>query len=256
MEGEKDLTSYKKNFIKNTRTWDYLITQNSYSTHIFMRAFGFHNNILEIGYPRNDLLFHKNNLSDIAAIKKKLGLPEGKKLILYAPTWRDNEHYGHLKYRLSTQLDLDYLKEKLSSEYAIMIKSHYLVGEKPDFSAYEGFVYPFGPDYDIAELYLAADILVTDYSSVMFDYSILKRPMVFFTYDINQYRDSLRGFYFDFMEEAPGPITTDTKELADIILSGDYKEYEDKYTAFVRKYNHADQGNASAKVVDLIISHR
>lgn len=254
MESEKDLASYKKNFIKNTKKWDYLITQNSYSSAIFRRAFGFNKNILEIGYPRNDILFHKNNETDIAAIKKKLNLPDNKKLILYAPTWRDNEHFGRLKYRFSTKMDFDYLKEKLSDKYALIVKSHYLVGEKPDFSSYEGFIYPFGADCDIAELYLAADMLVTDYSSVMFDFSILSRPMIFFTYDISQYKDDIRGFYFDFIKEAPGPIVTDTKELADTILSADFRKYDEKYRAFRKKYNHADQGNASKKVVDMIIS--
>lgn len=254
MESEKDLDTYKKKFIKNTSSWDYLISQNSYSTDIFKRAFNFHKTILEIGYPRNDILFHSNNATDIARIKKSLGLPENKKLILYAPTWRDNEHYGRLHYRFSTGLDFAYLKTKLSPEYAMLVKSHYLVGERPDFSEYEGFIYPFTAECDIAELYLAADILVTDYSSVMFDYSILNRPMVFFTYDLSDYKDTIRGFYFDFIEEAPGPLVSDSKELADTILAADYSQYDTKLKAFREKYNHADQGNASKKAVDIIIS--
>jgi len=254
MESEKDLATYKKNFVKNTKKWDYLISQNSYSTGIFRRAFNFNKTVLEIGYPRNDILFHKNNEADIAAIKRKLNLPEDKKLILYAPTWRDNEHYGRLKYKFSTGLDFDYLKDKLSDEYALIVKSHYLVGEKPDFCAYDGFVYPFGGECDIAELYLVSDMLVTDYSSVMFDYSILNRPMIFFAYDLSRYRDSIRGFYFDFLAEAPGPITTDTKGLTDIILSGAYRQYNDRLQVFRQKFNHADQGDASQRVVDLIIS--
>jgi len=254
MESETDLDSYKRNFIKNTKKWDYLISQNSYSTEIFRRAFNFKKKVLEIGYPRNDLLFHKNNAADIAEIKRRFKLPEDKKLILYAPTWRDNEHFGRQKYKFSTKLDFDYLKSRLSDKYAVIVKSHYLVGEKPDFSAYEGFIYPFGAECDIAELYLTADMLVTDYSSVMFDFSILNRPMIFFAYDINQYKDSIRGFYFDFIKEAPGPIVQDTKELADTILAFDFKVYEEKYQAFREKFNHADCGNASKKVVDMIIS--
>jgi len=254
MESEKSLSSYKRNFIKNTKKWDYLISQNSYSSEIFRRAFRFDKEILEIGYPRNDILFQKNNQADIARIKRRLRLPEDRRLILYAPTWRDDEHYGRLKYKFSTRLDFDYLKDRLSGEYALIVKSHYLVGERPDFSAYEGFVYPFGADFDIAELYLVADMLITDYSSVMFDYSILNRPMIFFAYDIDRYKDDIRGFYFDFLKEAPGPIATDTKQLTDIILTASYRQYEDRLQAFRRKFNHADDGNASAKVVELIIS--
>lgn len=254
MESEKDLDSYKKNFIRNTRKWDYLISQNSYSSEIFRRAFSFNKCILETGYPRNDLLFSKNNKEDIAAIKRRLGLPEDKRLLLYAPTWRDNEHYGRQKYKFSTRLDFDYLRDRLGDEYALIVKSHYLVGERPDFDAYTGFIYPFGADFDIAELYLAADMLITDYSSVMFDYSILNRPMIFFAYDLDQYRDNIRGFYFDFLSEAPGPIVTDTKELADAILSGRYRQYGEKLQAFREKFNHADRGDAARQIVDLIIS--
>lgn len=255
MEGEKGLEDYKRKFAQNTKTWDYLLSQNSYSTKIFRRAFGFNKEILEIGYPRNDILFHKNNTEAINTIKQKLGLPLDKKIILYAPTWRDNEHYGHLKYRFSSGVDFSYLKEKLSSEYIIVVKAHYLVGEQLDVSEYFGFLYQYNASYDIAELYLVSDLLVTDYSSVMFDYSLLRRPMIFYTYDLEQYKDTLRGFYFDFIAEAPGPIAITNEQLVSDILEYDFDKYQDKYNAFAEKYNDADCGVASKKVVELILSH-
>lgn len=253
MEGEKSLEDYKRKFSENAGTWDYLISQNSYSTEIFRRAFDFHKEVLEIGYPRNDILFSHNNPDTINTIKQKLKLPLDKKIVLYAPTWRDNEHYGHLTYKFSSQIDFDYLKEQLSSEYAIIVKAHYLVGEQLDFSRYQGFLYQFNAAYDIAELYLIADLLVTDYSSVMFDYSLLHRPMLFFTYDLEEYKDSLRGFYFDFLNEAPGPIVLTTEQLATEILTYDSRAYREKYDAFTAKYNHADHGDASKQAVDLIL---
>lgn len=253
MAGEKDLEDYKKKFLKNSRTWDYLISQNSYSTHIFRRAFGFEKEILEIGYPRNDILINRNNPQSINEIKGKLGLPADKKFILYAPTWRDNEHHGHLSYKFSSKIDYDYLKQKLEKDYIIIIKAHYLVGEHLDISRYENFLYQFDASYDIAELYLISDLLVTDYSSVMFDFSLLKRPMLFYTYDLEQYKDKLRGFYFDFMEEAPGPIVLTNEQLADEILNYDFGRYQVKYNRFSEKYNHADHGDASKKVADLIM---
>lgn len=255
MEGEKSLEDYKIKFAENSRTWDYLVSQNSYSTEIFRRAFAFKKKVLEIGYPRNDILFHNNNKEAIQGIKKKLQLPLDKKLLLYAPTWRDNEHYSHLKYKFSSPIDFDYLKEQLSSEYCILVKAHYLVGEQLDASKYQGFLYSFDASYDIAELYLISDLLITDYSSVMFDYSLLRRPMIFYTYDLEQYKDNLRGFYFDFMQEAPGPIVITTKELVDEIKHFDEQHYQEKYNAFIKKYNHTDCGKAAKKVVDLILSH-
>ncbi|HHV12839.1 MAG TPA: CDP-glycerol glycerophosphotransferase family protein [Clostridiales bacterium] len=252
MAGEKGLEDYKRKFALNSKTWDYLLSQNAYSTRIFRRAFAFDKEILEIGYPRNDILFHENDPGSIVDIKRKLGLPVDKKLLLYAPTWRDNEHYGHLTYRFSSGIDYDYLQEKLSRDYVIIIKAHYLVGEKLDLEKYRGFLYQFGASSDIAELYLVSDMLITDYSSVMFDYSLLRRPMLFYTYDLEQYKDSLRGFYFDFMEEAPGPIVITSEQLVKAIEEYDFCEYQEKYDAFREKYNHADHGDAAKQVVDLI----
>ncbi len=254
MEGEESLENYKTKFRENSKTWDYLISQNTYSTNIFRRAFHFKKEVLEIGYPRNDILFHKNNEEAIKVIKEKLKLPMNKKIILYAPTWRDNEHYGHLTYKFSSGIDYSYLKEQMATEYIVVVKAHYLVGEQLDISQYQGFLYQFDASYDIAELYLVADLLVTDYSSVMFDYSLLRRPMLFFTYDLELYKDNLRGFYFDFLKEAPGPIVLTTQQLADEIVSYDFNRYKEKFDAFARKYNHADCGDASKKIVDLILS--
>ena len=252
MEGEKGLTEYKKKFALNVDTWDYLISQNSYSTGIFRRAFGFKKEVLEIGYPRNDILINQNNTEDITLIKNRLKLPTDKKIILYAPTWRDNEHHGHLSYKFSSRIDYDYLQEQLASDYIMIVKAHYLVGEQLDFKKYQGFLYQFDASFDIAELYLVADLLITDYSSVMFDYSLLHRPMLFYTYDLNEYKDSLRGFYFDFLGEAPGPIVLTTEQLVKEIKEFDFLKYEEKYQAFAAKYNHADCGDASKMVVDLI----
>lgn len=254
MEGENGIEDYKRKFEQNTSTWDYLLSQNSYSTQIFRRAFAFNKEVLEIGYPRNDILFQKNSPEAIERVKQGLNLPLNKKVILYAPTWRDNEHFGHQTYRFSSQIDFSYLKDQLSSEYIILVKAHYLVGEQIDISKYQGFVFKFDASFDIAELYLLADLLITDYSSVMFDYSILKRPMFFYTYDLEEYKDTLRGFYFDFLAEAPGPISLTTKQLVRDIKEYDWRQYQSKYDAFTIKYNHADQGIASKTVVDLILS--
>lgn len=252
MGGETDIEKYKKNFYDNTRTWDYLISQNHFSTEVFRRAFVFDKIMLEIGYPRNDILFQGNNKEYINELKDKMGLPSDKKIILYAPTWRDNEYYSKGAYKFSSAMDFDLLKERLGDDYICIVKYHYLVKENLDWSKYQGFVYKFDMCDDIAELYLVSDMLITDYSSVMFDYSVLKRPMLFFAYDLEDYKDNLRGFYFDFIEEAPGPITKTTEELSSFILNYNIEAYKDKYQAFHDKFNHADDGHASEKVVKLI----
>ena len=252
MSGETSLEEYKRNFYKNVQTWDYLISQNKYSTEIFRRAFGFEKEILEIGYPRNDILFKKNKKEEIYKIKEMLGLPQDKRVILYAPTWRDNEYYRNGIYKFNTGLDFPLLMKELSEDTVWVVKYHYLIRDAIDWSDYEGFVYDFDKDYDISLLYLVSDMLVTDYSSVMFDYSILKRPMLFYCYDLCEYKDTLRGFYFDFMNEAPGPVVETTEALIESIKAYDNENYKDKYEAFISKYNHADDGKAAGKVIDLI----
>ena len=254
MAGEKDIETYKYNFVKNAATWDYLISQNTFSTNIFRQAFAYYKKILEIGYPRNDILVKKNNPNDILELKKKLGLPLNKKIILYAPTWRDDEFYDKGEYKFASKLDFDMAKKELSDEYIFIVKYHYLVQDKIDWSSYEGFIYNYDMTYDISFLYLVSDLLITDYSSVMFDYSLLRRPILFYTYDLEKYKNELRGFYFDLTKEAPGPIATTTRELIDNINNYNSLEYQEAYDAFHDKYNHVDDGTASAQVVDLILT--
>lgn len=252
MAGERNLEKYKKNFYNNVQTWDYLISQNRYSTEIFKRAFGFKKEILEIGYPRNDILFKKNNKEDIIKLKKKLGLPLDKKIILYAPTWRDNDFHAKGKYKFNTGLDFPLLMEEMKDDTVWIVKYHYLIMDQVDWSPYKDFIYTFDMNYDISLLYLVADMLVTDYSSVMFDYSILRRPILFYCYDLDEYMNTLRGFYFDLLKEAPGPVVTTSEDLIKTIREYDNNLYNKKYEEFIDKYNHIDDGKASGRVVDLI----
>ena len=257
MAGRGDIKTYKKNMYHDTRKWDFLLSQNEYSTEIFKSAFAFTNKqskeIWTYGYPRNDVLTSNNTDECINKIKEELNIPKNKKVLLYAPTWRDNEFHRRNTYKFVTAMDFELLKEKLSKDYVIIVKYHYLVVEDIDWSDYDGFVYTYGSEKDIVDLYLVSDMLITDYSSVMFDYSILNRPMFFFMYDLELYRDELRGFYFDILKELPGPLSKTTEELINDIKKYDHKPYEEKYRAFRGKYNKHDDGKASQRVVDRIL---
>ncbi len=251
----KSLEDYHEKILINSRSWDYLIAQNDFSAKIFRRCFGFEGEMLRIGYPRNDVLFQRNKPEEIAKIKEELGIPKDKKVLLYAPTFRDTQHNAKGEYYFDLALDLDLMKEKLGNEYILITKLHYLVSEKIDLSRYKGFVYP-SPTDEISLLYLIADAMITDYSSVMFDYTLLKRPVYFFCYDLEEYGDVLRGFYFDFVKEAPGPIAKTTEELIGNILTEKEKEYTEQKEAFYRKFHEYDHGNASEKVLEIIFSHK
>lgn len=243
---------YKRNFINEASRWDYLVSPNAYSTEIFTRAFQFKGNIIESGYPRNDFLINSNNNKTIERLKNKMNLPLNKKIVLYAPTWRDNQFYQKGKYKFEIQMDLDKMKKELGNNYIVLLRLHYLIAENLDLAGYENFVYDFSKHEDIRELYLVSDILITDYSSVFFDYANLKRPMIFFVYDIEDYRDNLRGFYFDFEEKAPGPLVRTTEEIISEIKNIEENDFtpSERIELFYEKFCYLEDGNATGRVVN------
>lgn len=245
---------YKRNFLKEARRWDYLISPNRYSTGIFSRAFDFNKVMLETGYPRNDYLIENNKLEEIEKLKIKLGLPIDKKVILYAPTWRDNQFYEKGKYKFTLDLNIDKLKETFNDEYIIILRMHYLISENFNLNQYEGFAFDFSDYEDIRDLYLISDVLITDYSSVFFDYANLKRPIIFYTHDIEMYRDNLRGFYFDFEKSTPGPLVKTTEEVIDTLININQTNIEET-SSFIPFYNYfcyLEDGRATQRVVDQV----
>lgn len=252
---DTDTEQYKIDFVNEVSKWDYLISPNEYSTKIFRRAFNFNKTIIESGYPRNDLLITGNNHEFIEQIKVKNNLPLDKKVILYAPTWRDNEYYEKGKYKLKIKLDFEKMKREIGNDYIVLLRFHYLVSEQLDLKGYEGFIYNMSNYEDISELYLISDILITDYSSVFFDYAVLKRPILFFVYDIQTYRDELRGFYFDFEKFAPGPLLKSTEELIEAIKTLENKNFKlpDYFSAFHEKFCSLENGRSTEKLVKEIL---
>ncbi|MCM1244756.1 MAG: bifunctional glycosyltransferase family 2 protein/CDP-glycerol:glycerophosphate glycerophosphotransferase [Roseburia sp.] len=242
---------YKEQFYIQTRSWDYLVAPNQFSEDIFRRAFMYDGKMLETGYPRNDILYSEDKERLTREIKAELGLPEDKKVILYAPTWRDDEFYGHAQYKFSLQLDLDKMKKELGEEYVVILRTHYFIADFLELTQYGGFAWNLSKYDDIARLYLISDLLITDYSSVFFDYANLRRPMLFFTYDLEKYRSVLRGFYMDVEEELPGPMLFDTDEVIASVKNIDRvcEEYRDKYSRFCEKYCAWEDGHATEKVV-------
>lgn len=236
--------------------WDLLLSPNPFSTPIMRRAFKFGGQICETGYPRDDRLVAPGEGADRAAIRRRLGVPEGKRVAMYVPTWRDNQHDAAGRYRLDFRLDLDSAAERLGADYVLLIRGHHLMagGLPPTRSA--SFATDVTSYPDINDLLLVTDVLITDYSSVMFDFAPTGRPMLFFTYDLEQYRDQLRGFYFDFEASAPGPLLASSDEVVAALADLDRvaARFAAARAAFAASFCPLDDGKASARACDRIFS--
>ncbi|NEB09281.1 glycosyltransferase [Streptomyces coelicoflavus] len=245
---------YQNRLALEAKNWSLLVSSNRFSTPILKRAFSYDGEIQEAGYPRNDYLYASDRDKIAAEVKEKLGLPAGKKVVLYAPTWRDDQSHSAGQYRFDLRIDLEDARRRLGDDHVLVIRRHSNVVDQVP-GAGNGFVFDASEYPDIADLYLAADIMITDYSSVMFDYAHLKRPMLFFTYDLEHYRDTLRGFYFDFEQDSPGPLIDNSKELVDAIRDIDQVQatYQDRFDRFHHLFCDLDDGHASARVVDRML---
>lgn len=249
-----DTDVYRNNIINESDNWTYLVSPNRYSSEIFRSAFGFKGELVESGYPRNDILYNATS-KKIQDIKESLGIPTNKKVILYAPTWRDDNFFEQGRYKFTFQFDLEKLRQRFGEEFVLLTRMHYLVAENFNFSEYEGFVEDVSHYRDISELYLVSDILVTDYSSVFFDYANLNRPIIFYMYDLVDYRDRLRGFYFDIEKEAPGPIVENEDELLEAIDYAAKNGHKSSaaFKKFSERFCYLEDGHATKRLVERIL---
>lgn len=237
--------------------WDHLIVPNAFSADVFPGAFGYSGELLETGYPRNDVLT-TGPAAGADRARSVLGLTPGQKVLLYAPTWRDDKNNGNdLHFSSVDYLDTERFVGVFGDEYVILVRGHnntLLHGERTSGrSVLDVTGYP-----EVADLYALADVMITDYSSVMFDYAVTGKPMLFLVPDLADYRDRVRGFYFDFEAQAPGPLANSTDEIIDAItnLSRTIEQFEPRYAAFQKKFTCWEDGGASKRVVDAVFSAR
>jgi CDP-glycerol glycerophosphotransferase len=231
--------------------WDILVSPNAVSTKTQRRAFGFNGEVIETGYPRNDILSSPRRDSVRERVRRRLDLPDDITVVLYTPTFRDDAVFAPGRPDIELGLSVEKLAEQLGPGHCLLLRLHYLTTDRRPTVQGAGLrdvsYYP-----DVAELYLAADAMVTDYSSTMFDFAVTGKPLLFFSYDLERYRDELRGFYFDFERHAPGPVLRTAEDLADAVLHLDEvrHRYEDRYARFQERYCPLDDGHATARVLD------
>jgi CDP-glycerol glycerophosphotransferase len=236
---------------QQVENWQYVLSPNPFSTPILRRAYAVEGEMLETGYPRDDVLAGADRDARTQELRRRLGIPDGMRTVLYAPTYRDHVYDRNGRYRLDLHLDLERLRAAVGDDTVILFrKHHYIVDPVP--TDPHGFIRDVSRYPDGTELMLAADVLVTDYSSMMFDYANTGRPMLFFTYDLDAYADEIRGFYVDFTEIVPGPLLRTTDDVADALgdLEGVQASFAERYGEFTRRFCKLDDGQASARVVD------
>ena len=226
--------------------------------------------IIEEGYPRNDILVN-HTPEDAARVRARIlrrfvhdaasfRAAAGKKIILYAPTYRQMQFTGST-YAATAPLDFSRLRYQIGDAYLILLRAHYMTVSAFDLTDCGDFVLDVSDVDDINDLYLITDLLVTDYSSVMFDFSVLRRPMIFFMYDLDYYRDISNGFYFEPQEVLPGPIVKNQAELtAAIRTCGSEKEMDaaqdGSYDRFRKMFNPYEDGHAAERVTARIFGER
>ncbi|MET9770645.1 CDP-glycerol glycerophosphotransferase family protein [Streptomyces sp. NPDC006415] len=244
--------AYMASMERRSAQWSVLVSPNSFSTPVLRRAFGYGGEVLECGYPRNDLLYAPDRAKVAAAVRERLAIPEGRRVVLYAPTWREDQPRKGGRYAPDLHLDLEHAREALGDDHVLLVRRHYLVGGTvPD----TDFVRDVSRHPDVAELLLISDVLVTDYSSIMFDFAQTGRPMLFHTYDLAHYRDTLRGFCFDFERRAPGPLIPESAGIVAALRDPEAATagHREAYERFREAFCDLDDGTAAAGVVDRML---
>ncbi|WP_313405377.1 CDP-glycerol glycerophosphotransferase family protein [Aeromicrobium sp.] len=234
-----------------TATWSTLVSPSPYATEAFRSAFRYDGPVLEVGYPRNDVLVTQAQArADLT--RRRLGLPAGARVVLYAPTFRDDVRKGN-QFGWDGVLDWATLVDGLSPDTVVLVRRHSVVRGSlkipPELAHRVRDVSAYG---DTQDLLCLADVLVTDYSSVMFDYALLDRPLVLFCYDLEHYRDELRGFYLDLEAEAPGALARTQEQLREGLLAAESGDpgHADARRRFRERFAPLDDGRAAARVVD------
>lgn len=247
--GSVDIES-REMLSKISQNTDYLIVTSEKIKDYYAEAFQMpKSKIKALGLPRMDYYYENHDLNKIKSdFCRKYDISPYKKIILYAPTFRDEEKYNNV----FNYLNLDRFNEVLGDKYVLALRLHPKIKNfyKDDISASGKYVDV--SDYSSEqELMLISDILITDYSSIMIEYSVLNKPTVFFTYDLDSYLANERGFYYDFKTTVPGPIVNTSDELIETIKNDDFDK--SRISEFVMTQFDEIDGQSSKRVVDFLL---
>ncbi|MCT9011163.1 bifunctional glycosyltransferase/CDP-glycerol:glycerophosphate glycerophosphotransferase [Streptomyces rhizosphaerihabitans] len=236
--------------LRRADRWDYSLVANRHSELVWDRAYPCHFTSLRTGSPRNDVLVRARP-EDGAAVRARLGIPAGNRVVLYAPTRRDYLRGGHVD-----RLDLARFADDLGADHTLVVRLHPSLAEGPPRGMglaelhRRGVVFDATDEPRVEDLMLASDTLVTDYSALMFDYANLDRPIVLLADDWGAYAAS-RGAYFDITTDAPGHVARSQRELVRMFTSGAWRDGESARlrAGFRARFCEFDDGRAAERVV-------
>jgi CDP-glycerol glycerophosphotransferase (TagB/SpsB family) len=225
--------------------WDYNLSSNRHSTEMWERAFPGSYETLEYGYPRNDV-YYTATADDVARVRRALGVPDGRTALLYAPTHRDHST------GFDSGLDLEAFCDAIGEEFVVLLRAHYFYDRGA--ARRNSRIIDVTGHRSSEDVCLAADALITDYSSIMFDYANLDRPIVVYADDWDVYRE-IRGVYFDLMEAPPGRVARTAEELAAVFRDGSYADGSAAAlrAAFRERFCQFDDGRAAERVVRRVL---
>ncbi len=241
-----------KTFADKCKRWDFAISSNEHSTYVWRRSAPFNYKMIETGYPRNDIFF-KETAEIQRRVREELGIPEGKKVAMYVPTFRDEEKKTNTVSK--SPFDADKVQQALGEDWVLLMRAHHFSKARTKSKKDEAIIDVSDlPDFN--ELSLIADLLITDYSSAMFDFGCRMKPIVLFTYDYDKYVAD-RGVYFDIRDEAPGPVVETMLELEDCLREKtfDTDEHRQRLTVFNAKFCYLDDGHATDRVMEEVFGY-
>ena len=246
------------NVLRNFLSADFILSPNQFTTNVFNNSFKlkdiYNGTIIEEGYPRIDLTVNANKheiINELKSLNLKL---EDKKIILYAPTWKGTDVAKPRNDLEQIYNDIKKIESQLGSDYNVLTKVHpFLYKEAETFDLLHEYLVP--DTFETNELLSVVDILITDYSSIFFDFLVTRRPIIYYMWDYDDYKSN-RGLYID-IEELPGPICTEINSVISNIknIENVINIYNERYDIFVKQFCYHNYGNVTKKIVNTIFNN-
>jgi len=247
-----------ESFDQRMRDWDYVVSPARYATPLLRDAFAIEGEMLEIGYPRNDVLVDEFAEKARLRTRTALGIADHQKVVLYAPTYRDNLSTSEFQSRMVDFLDVAEFSRAMGPDTVLLVRGHAMNARVAKRTARKQTVVDVTDHPEISDLVLASDAAILDYSSLRFDYALTGKPMVFLVPDLDLYGGTARGWLFDYEPTAPGPLVSTTAEAVAALrdLPALTAQYAEARARFSRDYLDLEDGHAAARLVDAVLRPR